>query len=191
MRLGLREILFFLVMLGVLGSAYFLIFSKANAKRNALEADTISKQQALANLQTATVGISDVNRKIDDLEKAIKFFDSKLPPQREVDTILQQVAQISQASGLITKTVKPSKSEITASYSEEPIELVLAGDFKGFYQFLLNLEQLPRLTRITQMRLTKINEQEGKMQADMTLSIYFAPESQSGGSAGQTSASAQ
>jgi type IV pilus assembly protein PilO len=176
--------LFFVVLLGVLGSSYFLIFSKANTKREATIAETLVKQQKLEDLRTATLGINDLNKKIDDLQNAIKFFDSKLPPQREVDTILQQITQISQAAGLATKTVKPHPSETTANYSEEPIELTLSGDYKGFYQFMLDLENLPRLTRVTQMKLTKLNDHEGHMMANLTLSIYFAPDV-------QTSASAQ
>jgi type IV pilus assembly protein PilO len=181
MKLGIREILFFVVMLGVLGSAYFFVFSKANVRRQALEADTLAKQRDLDTLHTATSGITDRARKIQELESAIKFFDSKLPPQRDVDTILQQVSQMSQADGLATKTVKPSRSETTANYSEEPIELILTGTFEGFYQFLIDLEKLPRLTRVTQMKLTKINDVEGQMTAHLTLSIYFVPETQNSG----------
>jgi type IV pilus assembly protein PilO len=181
MKLGIREILFFIVMLAVLGSAYFFVFSKANDKRKALEADTLAKQRDLDNLHNATSGINDRNHKIAELESAIKFFDGKLPPQRDVDTILQQVAQTSEAAGLATQTVKPSKSETTAHYSEEPIELSLTGSFEGFYQFLLDLEKLPRLTRVTQMKLSKIDERKGQMTAHLTLSIYFVPDTSSGG----------
>lgn len=187
MKLGAREILFFAVMLGVLGSAYFFIFSKANAKRQLLEADTLAKQRDLANLRIATAGINDIDRKINELEAAIKVFDNKLPAQREVDTILQQVSQTSQAAGLITRTVRPDHSVVAANYSEEPIVLSLSGSFEGFYQFLLDLEKLPRLTRITQMKLNKINDAEGQMTADMTLSIYFSPDTSDSG----TTAAAQ
>jgi len=182
MKIGVRELLFFVVMLGVLGSVYFFVFSKANARREALEADTLAKQRQLDALEAATSGINDRNRKLGELESAIKFFDGKLPAQREVDTILQQVSQTSQAAGLSTKTVRPSKSETTAHYSEEPIELILTGSFEGFYKFLLELEKLPRLTRVTEVKLTKIDEKGGaQMTAHMTLSIYFVPDMQDGG----------
>jgi type IV pilus assembly protein PilO len=72
--------------------------------------------------------------------------------------------------------VRPDKSQTNANYSEEPIELILSGSFEGFYQFLLNMEKLPRLTRMTEMKLTKIDEKEGQMTADLKLSIYFAPD---------------
>src|ERR1700683_2201599 len=105
MKVGIRELLFLLVMMGVLGCAYFFVFNRANARRAALDADTQTKQQALVNLKLATAGVADVNKKIGDLEAAIKFFDDKLPPQREVDNILQEVTQISQSAGLTTQTV--------------------------------------------------------------------------------------
>jgi hypothetical protein len=46
--------------------------------------------------------------------------------------------------------------------------------------FLLQLEQLPRLTRVTRMDLKKINERDGSMEAQMTLNIFFEPETGAG-----------
>ena len=56
------------------------------------------------------------------------------------------------------------------------IELSLQGDFNGFYSFLLQLEKLQRITRVTQMNLQKINDRDGEMTAQMTLSIFFEPD---------------
>ena len=83
---------------------------------------------------------------------------------------------MAEANNLTTRTIKTLKSERAANYSEQPIQMSLAGDFHGFYSFLLQLEKLPRITRVTQMNLTKINEADGQMQAQMTLSIFFEPE---------------
>jgi len=52
----------------------------------------------------------------------------------------------------------------------------LSGDFNGYYSFLLQLEKLPRITRVTQMNLQKISDRDGEMQAQMTLSIFFEPD---------------
>jgi hypothetical protein len=54
--------------------------------------------------------------------------------------------------------------------------LSLSGDFNGYYAFLLQLEKLPRITRVTQMKLEKINDRDGEMQAQLTLSIFFEPD---------------
>ena len=180
MRFGLREIIFVKLMVGLLLASYFFVFAKAATKKRDLLTDIQSKQTELSNLRQATVGIDDLGRKIDELQKAIAFFESKLPQEKEVDKILKEVWQLAEANQLQTKTVKPAKSERGPSYSEQPIEMSLSGDFNGFYSFLLQLEKLSRITRVTKMNLQKINEHDGEMSAQLTLSIFFEPD---GGSA--------
>lgn len=110
------------------------------------------------------------------MQQAITFFESKLPQEKEVDKILKEVWQMAEANSLQTRTIKTMKSERGASYSEQPIQMNLSGDFNGFYEFLLQLEKLPRITRVTQMKLEKISDRDGEMQAQMTLSIFFEPD---------------
>jgi type IV pilus assembly protein PilO len=176
MKFGIRELIFFVVMLGLLGSSYYFVFTKSNQKKAELLVEIRAKQTALGNLQAATAGIEDLNRKIEELQKAITFFESKLPQEKEVDKILKEVWQMAEANSLQTKTIKTLSTQRGPNYSEQPIELSLAGDFKGFYSFLLQLEKLPRITRVTDMALQKINDRDGEMQAKMTLSIFFEPD---------------
>jgi len=179
MKLGLRELIVLTLMLALLGGAYFFIFNKANVKRARMLTEIQAKQTALNNLRNATAGIEDLNRKVEELSKAIAFFESKLPQEKEIDTILKEVWQMAEANSLQTKTVKTLKSERGPNYSEQPIQMSLQGDFNGFYSFLLALEKLPRITRINQMTLQKVNDRDGEMTAQLTLSIFFEPDTQS------------
>jgi len=183
MKFSAREFIYFAVMLGLLGCAYFFVFQKANLRREQLKTEITLRQTALTNLMLATAGVEDLNRKVDDLKKAIEFFESKLPAEKEVDKILKEVWQMAEANSLQTQTVKTLKAERNANYSEQPIQMSLSGDFNGFYAFLLQLEKLPRLTKVTNMSLKKIDERDGEMQAQLTLSIFFEPDAQSTASA--------
>src|SRR5437870_4160986 len=156
MRFGLRELIFVGLMLGLLGCTYVFVFKKANARREQKLAEIESMDKSLTNLRRATAGIDDMNRKIGELQQAITFFQSKLPQEKEIDKILKEVWQMAEANSLQTRTVKTLKSEYGTSYSEQPIQMSLSGDFNGFYAFLLQLEKLPRITRVTQMKLEKI-----------------------------------
>lgn len=93
-----------------------------------------------------------------------------------MDQILKEVWEMAEKNRLTTKTIRTMKSQKGAAYSEQPIELNIAGDFKGFYDFLLQLERLPRLTRVSQLSLEKMLNTEGQMEAKMTMSIFFEPE---------------
>ena len=99
-----------------------------------------------------------MNVKIDELSSAIKFFEQKLPQEKDVGDILQQVWDMAKTNSLQSKTVKPDKAETGPNYSELPIQMSLSGDFKGFYAFLQQLERMPRITRVTNMALSKITD---------------------------------
>lgn len=176
MKFGIRELIFIVVLLGLLACSYFMVWTK-NEQRVALKERRIEeKQKALTDLERATAGVSDVDRKVEELQEAIKFFEKKLPQEREMDLILKEVWQMAEQNKLSTKTIRTMKSQRGSAYSELPIEMNLSGDFAGFYEFMLQLERLPRLTRVQNMILDKVNGQEGAMQAKVTLSIFFEPE---------------
>lgn len=175
MKLGIRELLFVCVMVGLLACTYLFVFKKSAARRAELAAEIERKQTALSNLTQATAGVEDLTKMVSDLEEAIRFFDSKLPQEKEVDKILKEVWQMAEANSLTTKTIRTLAGDRNASYSELPIQLGLSGNFYGFYSFLQQLEKLPRITRVTTMDLIKINDRDGDMQALVTLSIFFEP----------------
>lgn len=175
MKFGIRELLFLSLMIGMVAASFF-VFNKSKAKRDALVAETATKRKVLTDLKQSTAGIVDWNQKIKELKEAISFFESKLPQEKEIDKILKEVWQMAEANALQTRTVKTLRTERAASYSEQPIEMSLSGDFNGFYVFLQQLENMPRITRVTNMALTKITDRDGAMQAKMTLSIFFEPD---------------
>ena len=183
MKFGIREIAFLVVMLGLLAAIYFLVWDKAQTKIAGMERKTEDKLKALADLERATSGVSDVDKKVADLEEAIKFFEKKLPQERDIDQILKEVWNMAEQNQLTTKTIKTMKSQRGAAYSEQPIEMSLSGNFNGFYEFLLKLERLPRLTRVSQLSLDKISGSEGQMEAKLVLSIFFEPENSGGNAA--------
>jgi type IV pilus assembly protein PilO len=174
MKSGVGQLLFTVLMLGLLAASYFFVFQPASAKRAARQAEIAEKRKVLADLRLATAGVKDWEDKLKELGEAIKFFESKLPQEKEVDKLLKSVWQLAEANHLQTKTIKTLRSERFAGYSEQPIQVSLSGEFKpGFYSFLLQLEKLARITRIGQMKLEKINARDGEMQAQVTLSIFF------------------
>jgi type IV pilus assembly protein PilO len=178
MKFGIRELVLVSAMIALLVCSYFFVFAKTNLKRQALKQDIAAKRTALADLKQATAGIDDVGHKVAELQQAIDFFEKKLPAEREVEDILKEISPMAEANNLTIRTVKPLKTERGPNYSEEPIQITLSGDFNGYYAFLLQLEKMPRLTRVPQMHLEKINERDGEMTAQMTLSIFFEPDAE-------------
>lgn len=176
MRFGIRELVFVALMIGLAAASYLFVFKPDAEKRAAMQANIAARKKAMTDVRAATAGITDMARKMDELEQAIKFFESKLPQQKDLDKIVKDVWKTADKHSLQTRVIKTRKAEKSAGCTEQPIELGLSGDFKGFYAFLLDLEKLPRLTQLNQMKLDKIMNRDGEMQANLTLSIFFETE---------------
>ena len=173
MKLGLRELLFLLLLLAVPVGAYMWIFKPANVHAEQQRQEIDAKTQKLASLQKALVGIKDLNDEVKKLREAVDFFEAKLPKHHEIHRVLEQVTKIAERHRLETRLFKTLKPQPFAAYSEQPIELEVGGNFDAYYQFLLELEKLPRITKVKDMDLTKNKDNEGAMEATMDLSIYF------------------
>ena len=49
----------------------------------------------------------------------------------------------------------------------------LVGNFTSFYSFLLELEKLPRIMKLRELKLEKERNGEGEIGAEFILSIFF------------------
>ena len=173
MKFGLRELLFFGLLIAIPIGAYYWVFKPSNENWHRQKAQIKVKELKLAELNKAACGVYDLNAEVEKLAEAVTFFESKLPAQHEIHKILEQVTKIADKQRLETRLFKTLKPEPFANYSEQPIEMEVYGDFDAYYQFLLELEKLPRITKVKEMFLVKDANLEGAMNAKFTLSIFF------------------
>ncbi len=173
MTSGLRKVVFFILLLGVAYGAYQYMIKPANSDLAAKKAQIEKKLTKLAEFEKATVAAKDLNKQLEQLEEAIEFFESKLPPKSEIHKVLEQVTVIAQKQGLKPKTIRTLKEKDNSGYIEQPLEMQLVGDFNSFYSFLLELEKLPRIMKIRELKLDKQTRDEGQIAADFIVSIFF------------------
>jgi type IV pilus assembly protein PilO len=173
MRFGLRELLFFLVLAAVPLGSYFMAFQPFSKQRAQVLKEITVKEEKLSQLEAATMRVPDLGNEIDKLKATILDFEQKLPAEREVEVILKQIAELASKHALTIKSIRTDKPVSAAQYWDQPIKVVIVGNFDGYYSFLLDLQQLKRVTRLPEMKVKKAPPEEGQMQAEMTLSIFF------------------
>ena len=173
MRFGIRQIIFLTLLLAMPVATYLFVFKPRNDQIATLREENVRKQAKLRQLEAVTRNIEDLGHEIDKLAVAIELYEQKLPAAREVEQMLSQVWQLAARHSLTPKSIRTDKPIISAQYAELPIKMVIIGDFDGFYGFLIDLERLRRVTRTPKMKLVKLHTQEGQMQADMLLSIFY------------------
>ena len=179
---GMRDLAFVAVLIAVPIASYFFVFAPRNEEIAKARAEINAKNVRLENLRRLTSRIGDLGREIVEREEELERLNQKLPDREGVDRILEQVTQLAQKSNLAVRSVKGEKVVPAGMAMELPLKTTIEGNFDGFYQFLLDVESLPRITRVHQMKITKLgmgprdNEDAmvgGSMRAEFTLSIYF------------------
>jgi len=127
----------------------------------------------LVKLDRVARRINDLQNEVGRLESALAFFENRLPQEREVDVILREVWGIAEAKSLTLRSIRCAAPELQARYSSQPITMTLEGPFEGFYEFMVGLERLPRLTKVRQMQISKSPMKEGVVQAELLMDIFF------------------
>ena len=186
MRMGIREAIFLIVLLVVPVASYIYVFKPRNKEIRQAQTEVEIKQAKLEKLREVAAKIDDLGEAIAKGRSAIELVEAKLPSEDDVEVILEDVWQLAKKARLVVKSVKSKKAVPAAGYMEQPLAIDIEATFEGFYKFLMELERLPRITRIHEMRLEKVTQNSrrgerdatpGMMKAQVTLSIYFQPQS--------------
>lgn len=179
MQIGPRTLIFIVLLLAMPIVAYLMLFQPMKENLEKAKAEIRQKNDKLASLNTAMAGQKNLTEEIEKLKKALEFLEGKLPEEKEMDKVLKEVWQIAEKNGLNTKSVRSLKAQYGASYSEQPIRMVIVGAFSpGFFNFLKEVEALPRLTRIGEMKIDKDEKTSGVVTVDLVLTVYFERQSQ-------------
>jgi len=168
-----RKVIFFVSMAAVAYIAYAYMLRPSNRGFSQQKLQLQSKLQKLEELERATVVARDLGRQLEQLEDAISFFESRLPPHSQIHKVLQQVTVIAQRQGLSTRSIRTLKTLECNGYVEQPLKMELHGDFNSYYSFLLELERLPRIMKIKQLELSKDRVNEGQATSKFVVSIFF------------------
>jgi len=173
MTSSLRKIVFFILLLGVSYCAYRFMIQPVN--RSLAQKKTVVEQKLhkLAEFEKATAAAEDLSKQLEKLEQAITFFESKLPPKSEIHKVLKQVTVIAQKQGLKPRTIRTLAKKNNSGYIEQPLKMELDGNFDAFYSFLIELEKLPRIMKIRELKIEKQKEDDGQIAANFIVSIFF------------------
>lgn len=180
MRIGLRELTFFVLLLAIVAGAGYFVFLPHWRDAQSLARANEVKQLRLAKLDRIGQTSESLAAELSELGRALDFFESKLPNDQQIHSVLNEIAQIREKHGLSSGSVRTLKQVQAADYTSLPIEMEMSGSWEGVYRFLLDLERLPRITRISDMEITKDKAGEGRVVSKLVVSIYFEPEGKGG-----------
>jgi len=168
-----RKSVFFSLLIGLAVVGYHVMIRPANKQLAASKQRVEGKLSNLSDFEKAAATAKDLSKQMAQVDEAILFFESKLPPTSEIHKVLEQVTVIAQKQGLETKTIRALNRKDASGYLELPLRMELEGNFNAFYSFLLEMEKLPRIMKIRKLDISKKKQSEGEIAADFVVSIFF------------------
>ncbi|CAG0997443.1 hypothetical protein PHYC_02654 [Phycisphaerales bacterium] len=178
MNLGVRTACVLMVVVGLPVSSYFLVFKPTNAKLNQDRAECEQKEKYLTKLSEIGERDADLAKANDEIKRSVTLIEQRLPSGKEIDGLVRRVSDLAVAAGLEPPAIKSAKPVPSGIYMEQPLEMEVSGSFVGFFTFLAQVEKLPRITRIHDLKITGQSKDSTELKAEFTLSIYFQDEKQ-------------
>lgn len=169
---GIRKLLFIMVLAGISFAAFALMIKPANKDIAEQKKRVQDKRAKLILLEEARKRIDSLDLQVTNLEEAVAYFETKLPNKNEIHEVLKQVTLVANKNGLQSKDVETLKSTYKNGYIQQPIKLALKGDFLSLYRFVVRLEKLERITKISEIDI-KTKDNFGDVEAIMIINVYY------------------
>ncbi len=111
-----------------------------------------------------------------EFRKAMKA----LPEKREIPSLLTNISQIGQETGVLFSSFKPIKEKTLDFYGEIPVEISMTGDFHSTITFF---DQVTSMDRIVNVRNIKMgaDAKSGKLKTSCQAVTYKFVEQKKGG----------
>ncbi len=183
MKQHTRQIIFVAALLGIPLTAWYTVFRPQNERIGAAMEEISMQQQQLDRINQLATRIPDLTEALSTGERLVQRVEAQLPRSRDVEGVLESIWQLAERSGMQVRSVKTKPPVPSSVYMELPLKVVMDGPFEGFYRFLLELEGLPRITRLSTLSVQEAGLKvrgpdhelpPGSVTTQFTLSIFFA-----------------
>lgn len=166
------------MILMVLGAAYFLVFSsikdeitQARLKEEELRQTFVDKKRQASNLAA-------LENQLKQIEISFGTLLKQLPSKSEMDALLTEINQAGIGRGLQFELFRPAGEVKTDQMAELPIQIRLTGTYNELAAFATDVSQLSRIVTISDISLTPADAKSNRLVMMATAKTYRALEAE-------------
>ena len=150
-----------ILILGILGIVivvigfYVLLLSPLLQSLNEQAEAREDKQAQLEQVQQEVNELEEVRRNSPEIQRQLLELSKRVPTQPQIPTLVVQVEEIADASGVTQLTVEPGDAGAPAGggdYQVVPVIMSFNGTYDQMQDFLLRTRNLTRLVTVTELR---------------------------------------
>jgi type IV pilus assembly protein PilO len=154
-----------ILILGILGIVivvigfYFLLLSPLLQSLNEQSQARDDKQAQLEEVQQQVNELEEVRRNSPEIERQLLELSKRVPTQPQIPTLVVQVQEIADASGVTQLVVEPGDAAAPAGggdYRIVPVTMQFNGTYGQMQDFLLRTRNLARLVTVTDVSYCRV-----------------------------------
>lgn len=164
-----------LITLSVVGGAIgflLLVFFPGARSLSVLRAEIRERQDYIGAAGRLTPIIGELER---DLERTRAYnaqWSANLREPSQLSEIFGAMTQAAEGAGLATKRFEPQSAAVLETLEEVPTTFIVSGEFASACKLIAQLEQLPQLMWINELRFTTPEEAGQVAQCELKLGLF-------------------
>jgi Tfp pilus assembly protein PilO len=107
---------------------------------------------------------------------------ARLPQNEDISQVIDDLSKVAQANKLLVNKMQrvalsdKEKLQLSATnYGIQRLDVEMDGNYKGFYNFLSEMERQPRIIRVQSLDIQRVEDanRQGDIKVRMDLRVYY------------------
>ncbi|MCX5886633.1 MAG: type 4a pilus biogenesis protein PilO [Proteobacteria bacterium] len=151
-----KKILILAGIIGIFAFLYFyLLYFPQYTKYAGLQAKVQKLTSDLEEEKKVATTLPKFKKEAQELEQLFNAALKELPDKKEIPSLLMNISQMAQESGLQITLFQPQKENVMDFYEEIPVKIKLSG---GYHELALFFDKVANLSRIVNIKDLAISE---------------------------------
>lgn len=148
-----RVLLLCSLLVVILGGFIYLIYLPQSAELAELHKRREVVEAKLQEDQRIADNLPKFRAEYEKMKHQLDLALAELPNQKEIPTLLTNIAGLAKDNGLDVLRFKPENERAQGFYAEVPVQLKLVGSYQEVAMFFYNVGNLPRIVNINSLKM--------------------------------------
>ena len=157
-----RAAIWFAILALFFSAFFFAIFLPQQRSLENLRKDLGEKKEQLIILQNTARQLPKMRARLVDLNDQLKRALKRLPNDKEIPRLINNIEEMAKVVGLDVKYVKLQRLVSLGFYSSIPIDINVVGGFHNTVLFFDALNKLHRIINVSNIKISNPVDNEGK-----------------------------
>jgi len=169
------------IAVGIAAGFYFLLFAPQQRKLSALRASIRTIEGQLVRQGVEVAGLPEIETNLKQANELLADYRTRIPAAADVGNIVEQVSAIAERLVLRNRNIEPMEPQKRGPVTALPIRISFEGAFSAAFNFLREVERLPRVARVTEL-IVEFNEPDDErpvgdladgLRTELTLEVFY------------------